>query len=143
MKIPIRRPSHATVVAYVALLAALGGSAYAASKVGTKDLKANAVTSPKIDNGTIRAGDVKRFALRSERVPVGAGSPPDATTDAVARCKRGEKAVAGGGGWGVQGPGVMATLVKSEPFGRTGWQVVGAPGSAANTLIATAVCMRK
>ena len=27
-----RRPSHATVVAYLALLTALGGSAYAASK---------------------------------------------------------------------------------------------------------------
>jgi hypothetical protein len=46
------RPSHATVVAYLALFVALGGSAYAAvglprNSVGTKQLKDGAVTSAK------------------------------------------------------------------------------------------------
>jgi hypothetical protein len=48
----LRRPSHTTVVAYLALLVALGGSAYAASSlaknsVGSKQLKKNAVTTAK------------------------------------------------------------------------------------------------
>jgi hypothetical protein len=49
----LRRPSHATVVAYVALFVALGGVSYAALKlpansVGTKQIKNKAVTLGKI-----------------------------------------------------------------------------------------------
>jgi hypothetical protein len=57
-KLLSRRPSHATVVAYLALFVALGGGAYAASQlpnnsVGTKNLKDGAVTKPKIANGAV------------------------------------------------------------------------------------------
>ena len=136
----IRRPSHATVVAYVALLTALGGSAYAASKIGTTDLKPNAVTSPKIGGGAVRASDVKAFAVRSGRVNVPAGAP--SASDAVAECRKGERLIGGGGGWGARPPGEAPSVVASQPLNE-GWVVKGNPSASANTLIATAICMRK
>lgn len=48
-----RRPSHATVIAYLSLFVALGGTAIAAgalekNSVGPKQLRKNAVTTAKI-----------------------------------------------------------------------------------------------
>lgn len=42
-------------VALLALVVALSGSAYAVTKVGTKQIKSNAVTTPKIRNGAVTA----------------------------------------------------------------------------------------
>jgi hypothetical protein len=60
--------SYANVVASLALFLALGGVSYAAieipkNSVGTKALKANAVTSAKIKNGTIEKADLAKSAL--------------------------------------------------------------------------------
>jgi len=54
-----------TLLAFVVLF---GGGAYAASKlmknsVGTKQLQKNAVTSPKVQNGTLKAKDLKAGLL--------------------------------------------------------------------------------
>jgi hypothetical protein len=71
-----RRPRHATVVAYLALFVALGGSSYAALKlpagsVGNDQLRKNAVTSQKVKNRSLVAKD---FALGE--LPEGpAGAP--------------------------------------------------------------------
>ena len=46
------RPSHSTVIAYLALFIALGGSSYAAVK-----LKRNAVISSHIRNGHVKRAD--------------------------------------------------------------------------------------
>ncbi len=43
-------PSPSMIVAIVALVAALGGSAYAASQITGKDIKNNSITSPKVKN---------------------------------------------------------------------------------------------
>jgi hypothetical protein len=56
-------PSPALVVSCAALLVALTGAGYAAralprNSVGPKQLKANAVTSPKIKNGSVAAADL-------------------------------------------------------------------------------------
>ena len=63
-KLP-RRPSHATVVAYLALFAALGGTSIAAVSLQRGSVKArhvakNAITSPKIKNGSLRKADFAR-----------------------------------------------------------------------------------
>jgi formylglycine-generating enzyme required for sulfatase activity len=52
-----KRPNHSTVVAYLALFVALGGTAWAvaANSVGTKQLKNKAVTTKKIENGAVTA----------------------------------------------------------------------------------------
>lgn len=60
------------VVACVALIVALGGSAYAVSalpknSVGTKQLKGNSVTSPKVKDGSLRKKDFKTGDLPAGR----------------------------------------------------------------------------
>jgi hypothetical protein len=54
-RLPITRPSPAMIVAIIALIVALGGTAYAAKKIGSKQLKKNAVTTKKIKNGAVTA----------------------------------------------------------------------------------------
>lgn len=59
----IRRPSLPTAISTLALLVALSGGAYALTiprnSVGTPQLKADAVTSPKVKNRALTAIDVK------------------------------------------------------------------------------------
>ena len=74
----MRRPSHGTVVAYVSLFVALGGTSVAAvtiaknavvsrsikdGQVKTADLGANAVTSAKVKAGSLLASDLKAGEL--------------------------------------------------------------------------------
>jgi hypothetical protein len=47
------RPSAASVIAMIALVAALSGTAYAATRIGTKQLQNGAVTSAKIKDGAV------------------------------------------------------------------------------------------
>src|ERR687892_1144201 len=63
-----RRPSPAMAVAFVALLAALSGTAVALpgkNRVDSGDIKNNAVRSGDIRNGTVTTKDVKNNNLRS------------------------------------------------------------------------------
>ena len=77
----IRRPSHATVVAYLALFVALGGSSYAAIKIGSAQITNNSVRSADLRNNDIRGRDVRQNTLTgadiSERK---LGTVPRATT---------------------------------------------------------------
>jgi len=59
-----RRPRAAFVISVIALIAALGGTAYAGvtlgkNSVGTKQLKNNAVTSSKIKNNAVTTSKIK------------------------------------------------------------------------------------
>lgn len=51
-------PPAAIVVAVLALVLASAGAGYSAGKIGTKDLKNNAVTSAKVKNGTLTDKDL-------------------------------------------------------------------------------------
>jgi hypothetical protein len=67
-KVRFYRPSHATVVAYLALFVALGGSSYAAvtlkrNSVKSENIAKNAVTSPKVKNGSLLFRDFKAGQL--------------------------------------------------------------------------------
>jgi len=69
----VKLPSHNTVIAYLALFVALGGSAYAATQlpknsVGTKQLKANAVTTAKIKNGAVNGAKIGANAVTGANV---------------------------------------------------------------------------
>ena len=73
MRMPVRRaPSPAIVIASLALLVALAGTSVAAvnvlprGSVGGAQLKANAVTSPKVKNGSLL-----RVDFRQGQIPVG------------------------------------------------------------------------
>jgi hypothetical protein len=62
----IRRPSHATIVAYLALFAAVGtGSAYAANTVFSSDIVDGEVKSVDIGNGEVGSADVKDGSLNT------------------------------------------------------------------------------
>jgi hypothetical protein len=65
----VKSSRHATAIAFLALFVALGGGAYAASKlpknsVGTAQLKKNAVTSAKVKNGSLKAADFAKGQLK-------------------------------------------------------------------------------
>jgi hypothetical protein len=80
----IRRPSPAMVVACLALVVALGGTGYAAvslprNSVGTDQLRAGAVTSPKVQDFTLRRTDFRPGTLlRGARGPQGPPGPTGA-----------------------------------------------------------------
>lgn len=63
-----RRPSHATVVAYLALFVALGGSAIAATRITSKQIVNNTITSTDIKNKTIKGKDVARNTLTGTQI---------------------------------------------------------------------------
>jgi hypothetical protein len=88
MKIAVSRPSPAMVVAVVALIAALSGTAYAAlgkNSVGSRQLKAKAVTSGKIANNAVTAAKVAKKSLTGADINVDAlGTVPSATSAASA-----------------------------------------------------------
>ncbi|HKP89112.1 MAG TPA: hypothetical protein VJT75_03975 [Thermoleophilaceae bacterium] len=73
-----RRPSHATVVAYLALFVALGGTTYAAATIGASDIKDNAVHTNHIKNGEVKNAD-----LGSNSVGNGKLAPGSVTADKV------------------------------------------------------------
>ena len=74
----MRRPrlSYANVVSSLALFVALGGTSYAVARnsIGTPQLKADAVTSAKVKNGSLRNGDLAPSA-RGQRGPRGPQGP--------------------------------------------------------------------
>jgi hypothetical protein len=63
-----RRPSPALIVAIVALVAALGGGAYAASRIGTDDIASQAVTNQKIAKQTIKNSRVAPDGLKGSAI---------------------------------------------------------------------------
>ena len=76
------------LVAFAALMVALGGTSYAiaqlpANSVGTKQLRKNAVTAPKVKDRSLVARDFKRGQLprgaRGPAGPQGAAGAPGAT----------------------------------------------------------------
>jgi hypothetical protein len=59
-----RRLNYANVTATIALVAAFGmGGAYAADKIGSKDIGKNAVKSKHIKDGQVKAKDAKKFIM--------------------------------------------------------------------------------
>jgi hypothetical protein len=66
-----RRPSPAMVVALIALICALTGTAWAAlgkNSVGTKQLKKNAVTAAKIKKEAVTTAKIKKNAVTGAKV---------------------------------------------------------------------------
>jgi hypothetical protein len=70
---------HTTVVAYLALFAALGGSAYAAVTVTGKQIKDGTVTAKDVKNRSLGAGELSQGAIASlsgDRGPAGPQGAP-------------------------------------------------------------------
>jgi hypothetical protein len=85
----LRRPTPAGVVAFVALLLALGGTAYAGStlaknSVGTKQLKKGAVTNVKLANGAVGTAKIKNGSVTKSKINTSGLTVPNATTAGTA-----------------------------------------------------------
>jgi len=66
MKLP--KLTYANVMATLALFVALGGTSYAASKIGTRQIANNSIRTQDIRNGTIRGRDVGRAQLSGRQI---------------------------------------------------------------------------
>jgi hypothetical protein len=79
MKIPA--PSHSTVVAYLALFVALGGSAYAVSKIGSGEIENRSVRGKDVANDTLGGRQVDEAKLSG---PLAVGDERSGTCDPIA-----------------------------------------------------------
>jgi hypothetical protein len=79
-----RRPSHATVVAYLALFVALGGTAVAA-KIQSNEIAKNAVKTKKIADAAVTNPKIANFAVNSSKL----------ADDAVTESKLAQDSVSG------------------------------------------------
>jgi hypothetical protein len=64
----LHRPAHGTIVAYTALVVALGGTSYAAVTVTGKQVKDSSLTGRDIRNGTLTGDDVKKRSVPVDRL---------------------------------------------------------------------------
>jgi len=79
------RPSPALVIALAALFAALGGSAYAATRIDTKDIKNGAITAAKIKKEAVGAAKIKNGAISGAKLDLAQlGTVPSAAHAASA-----------------------------------------------------------
>jgi hypothetical protein len=88
--VKLRAPSHSTVVAYLALFVAIGGSAYAVSKIGSKEIENRSIRGKDVANDTITGRQVDELRLGGPAAvgdePSGSCDPPaGATLDCVGR----------------------------------------------------------
>jgi hypothetical protein len=80
-----KRPSPSLVISILALFVALGGSAYAAGKIGTKNIKNNAVTAAKIKKNAVTTAKIKNGAVTGAKINAATlGTVPNATHAATA-----------------------------------------------------------
>lgn len=73
-----RHPSAAVIISSIALLAGLGGVGYAASTIGSLQIKNNSVQGTDIKNGTIKSADIAlgtRHGLKGKKGATGPQGP--------------------------------------------------------------------
>ena len=123
------RPSHGTVVAYLALFIALGGTSYglATGSIGSREIKNNSIRSKDIRDNQVRSRDVRDQSLlakdfKAGQLPRGPAGP---------RGVPGPQGLPGPQGpRGLQGePGATNVFVSSS--GPGGGQVFCEPGEVA------------
>jgi hypothetical protein len=138
------RPRHSTVVAYLALLVALGGTSYAAvslpkNSVGSPQIKRNAVASSEVKNGSLTQADFNKSS-----VPVGPAGPQgpqgakgaDGTADIFARVQTDGTLQPDVPGFASQHKGIVnANIVKGEGGAATGTYCFNIDGTVASALV--------
>ena len=67
-----RAASPALVIAMIALFVSIGGVGYAASTVGTRDIRNGAVTAKKLHRGAVTASKIAERGVRAGRIARGA-----------------------------------------------------------------------
>ena len=120
MRRVFRSGRYANVASTLALVIALGGTSYAAvalpkNSVGSKQLKAEAVTSSKVKDRTLLSEDFKAGQLPAgPRGPLGAPGAPGPKGDTGAAGNQGVPGAPGVSGWQrIEGP---VTLVSPGSY---------------------------
>jgi hypothetical protein len=114
---------HGTAVAYLALFAALGGSAYAADKLTGSFIKDGTITGKDVRNGSLGAKKLSAKTVSSLRGQTGPAGPQGPKGD------RGPQGPVGPEGpQGQQGPAGPAG--PPGPSGISGWEYRVSPGLA-------------
>ena len=93
MRLKSEKIGSAHLIAVLALFIALGSGAYAASKVGTKQIKNNAVTSSKIKKNAVTSAKIKKDAITSSKIKPNAVVPGKIATGAITPAKLGAGSV--------------------------------------------------
>lgn len=103
MKLRLRCPRYADITATLALLIAMGGTAYAANTVGTSDIIDQAVTTPKIADEAVTSAKIAPAAVTgaglgsgavtSTKLAAGAVTSPKIAHGAVTSAELGTGAV--------------------------------------------------
>lgn len=78
-----RRPSPSFVISFIALAVALGGTAWAATKIDTDDIKNRAVTTQKLDGGAVKAKKISSNAVKGNKIADNAVKTSDIANLAV------------------------------------------------------------
>jgi hypothetical protein len=81
------RPSPALIIALIALFVGLGGIGYAASKIGTKQIKNGAVTTKKLHKQAVKASKLGSNAVKTGKLADGAVSTDKLGNGAVTQDK--------------------------------------------------------
>jgi hypothetical protein len=96
-KLRLKRPSHATVVSYLALFVALGGTtAYAANTIGSSDVIDESLLSQDIKDGEVKTSDLKNSSVTSLKINNGSVLNAEIASNAVTTDKIADGAVGNG-----------------------------------------------
>lgn len=126
----------ATIIATLALLVALGGAGYAATKIGTAQLKNGAVTTAKIRNNAVTTAKITNNAVNSAKLRAGAVRAADLGAGAVGAAALANGAVTAAkiGAGAVEGPALgngSVTTAKLGPNAVTAAKIGGSTITAA------------
>jgi uncharacterized protein YneF (UPF0154 family) len=139
MRIRGLRPSPGVLIGVIALVFALAGGAYAASKIQTNDIAKKAVTGPKIAKDAVKSGKIQNGTIKAG--DLAAGVVPQFAYGRVNKAGTNVTAAAGAVGiTGVSsgGPGVICYDLAFAPVSgsaTTAQKVLAQPGSTTELLI--------
>jgi hypothetical protein len=74
----MKMPSHTTVVAYLSLFVAIGGSAYAVANIGSSEIKNHSVRGKDVARNTLAGAEIDESKLSG---PIAAGTEQSGTCD--------------------------------------------------------------
>ena len=97
-----RRIGFANVVALIALFVALGSGAYAASTIGTSDLKNKSVTTKKLDGKAVTGSKLAKEAVKKNKIKDEAVTSGKLGPESVTNSKLAHPAY-----WAVAGPNAL------------------------------------
>lgn len=149
----LKRPKHATIVAYLALFIAIGGTGYAAATIGSAQIKDNSIRGKDVRRGTLTGREIKESRLTgvagldtySATTSAAITSPLETIKSAAASCRAGDRAV--GGGIQINSNVDGSAVLHSSPLGSRTWSgtariPAGSPGLD-RSISVYAVCLRR